>query len=157
MSIDAKKFNKMVDVEGLKKDVAEAQENGGTGEYREVPHGNYEVQITKIELGETGENSKNPGSPMVKIWFKITEGEYKNSILFMNQPITLGFQIHSLNEFLKTLDSGVNVVFDDYVQYDQMLLDIAEEIEKQKLGYVIEYGERKGYNTFKVIEVFEFE
>ena len=35
-------WDKEIDVEGLAADVKEAAENG-SGNYREVPHGNYEV------------------------------------------------------------------------------------------------------------------
>ena len=40
-------WDKEIDVEGLAADVKEAAENG-SGNYKEVPHGNYEVSIEKI-------------------------------------------------------------------------------------------------------------
>ena len=49
MSDLAKRFNKNIDVEGLKKDVAEAKENGGR---RDVPYDTYEVAVNKLELRE---------------------------------------------------------------------------------------------------------
>lgn len=155
MAIDFSKYDQKVDLEGLKNDVAEAQENGA-GDFKEVPHGKYEVAITKLELGETGPNSKTPGAPMVRVWFKILEGEYKNSIIFMNQVITQGFQIHLVNEFLRSLDTDVEIEFESYAQYNDLLLDVFEEVEG-KLEYVLDYGENKGFNTFKIEEVFEVE
>lgn len=149
MSLDFAKFNKKIDVKGLKEDIKNASEN--SGDYREVPTGTYEVKITKLELVES-----KKGDPMVSIWFKILSGEYKNSNLFMNQVITQGFQIHIIDDFLKSLDSGVDIVFDDYVQYAQLLLDVHEAIDG-KLEYAIEYGEKKGYSTFKVTEIFDVE
>ena len=83
------KWDKEIDTENLQKDVAEAAENGGQATFKEVPEGEYEVEVNQMEL----KSSKN-GDPMVSIWFKITNGEYKNSILFMNQVVTQGFQIH---------------------------------------------------------------
>lgn len=41
------KWDKNVDTEGLQKDIAEAEANGGQGDYREVPVGTYEVKIDK--------------------------------------------------------------------------------------------------------------
>lgn len=38
------KWDKNVDTEGLQKDIAEAEANGGQGDYREVPVGTYEVR-----------------------------------------------------------------------------------------------------------------
>ena len=143
------KFDKSIDTKGLKKDVKEAQENGGN--YEEVPYGTYEVKVEKIEMRE----SKN-GDPMVTIWFKIIAGKYKNSIIFYNQVISKGFKIHLCNELLKSLDTGVNVEFDTYAQYNEVLMDVAEG--SQDLEYALEYGEnKKGYPTYKITDVFEAE
>ena len=79
-------FDKSIDTEGLAKDVEEAAENGGR---REVPHDTYEVAINKLELTKS-----KKGDPMVTCWMKIVEGEYKGSLIFMNQVVTQGFQIH---------------------------------------------------------------
>lgn len=143
------KFDKSIDTKGLKKDVKEAQENGGN--YEEVPYGTYEVKVEKIEMRE----SKN-GDPMVTIWFKIIAGKFKNSIIFYNQVINKGFQIHLCDELLRSLDTGVNVEFDTYAQYNEVLMDVAEG--SQNLEYALEYGEnKKGYPTYKITDVFEAE
>ena len=42
------KWDKNVDTEGLQKDIAEAEANGGQGDYREVPVGTYEVKIDSL-------------------------------------------------------------------------------------------------------------
>lgn len=148
MAIDFSKFDKKVDLEGLKKDIEDSANN----DFKEVPHGNYEVAITKLELGESSKND-----PMVKIWFKIvSEGEYKNSLIFMNQVITRGFQIHIVDEFLRSLESGVKIKFESYSQYADLLLDVFEAIEG-KFEYALKYGENKGFNTFEVTEIFELD
>ena len=41
------KWDEEIDTTGLAADVAEAAENGGSGNYKEVPHGEYEVAIDK--------------------------------------------------------------------------------------------------------------
>ena len=38
-----------------------------TVEQKPVPKGNYELQITGAKLQETGENSKHPGAPMIRV------------------------------------------------------------------------------------------
>lgn len=146
------KFDKAADIEGLKKDVNEAKENGGTGEFKEVPTGNYEVKVTKMELV-----ASKKGDPMVSIWFKILTGEYKNSILFFNQVITQGFQIHIVNQLLRSMETEMNIEFESYSQYGQLLLDVHEAIDG-KLEFELEYGENKqGFKTFAVKEIFELE
>ncbi len=159
MALDFSKFDKMVDTEGLKKDIEVASENSGN--FREVPNGEYEVKVEKMELVETGENSKNPGMPMVSIWFKILAGEYKNSLIFYNKVImgtsNDGFMIHSNNEFLKQLDSGLDIEFENYTQYANLLLNIHEAIDN-KLEYALKYDENKqGFKTYEITEVFEVE
>lgn len=148
MATDFSKFDKMVDLEGLKKDIEESSNN----DFKEVPHGDYEVAITKLELGES-----KKGDPMVKVWFKIvSDGEFKGSLIFMNQVITQGFQIHIVDEFLRSLETGIEVKFESYSQYNELLLDIFEAIEG-KYEYGLKYGERKGFNTFEITEVFELD
>ena len=77
------KWDEAIDIEGIKKDIAEAVANGGQGNYKEVPHGNYEVAVQQMEL-----KASKKGDPMVSIWFKIvSDGEYKGSMIFYNQVI----------------------------------------------------------------------
>ena len=148
--MDFSKFDKSGNLEGLRSDIQEAQENGG-GEFKEVPHDDYEIKIEKLELVE----SKNH-NPMVTCWMKILEGEYEGSMIFMNQVVNQGFQIHIANEFLRSLESGIDVEFVSYSQYADLLLDIAEAINDKK-EYLIKYGERKGFSTFEIKEVFDAE
>lgn len=144
------KFDKVIDVEGLQKDVQEASKNGAN--FREVPHGEYEVKIEKLELVES-----KAGDPMVTVWFKVLTGDYKGSMIFMNQVITKGFQIHIMNEFLRSLDSGYDVEFRSYSQYGQLLMDIHEAIDGQ-FEYGLKYGEgKKGFNTYEIVDVYEVE
>lgn len=150
--MDFSKFDKAMDLEGLKKDLNEAAENGGTGEYKEVPIGKYEVKVEKMELTES-----KKGDPMVSIWFKILAGEYKNSILFFNQVITKGFQIHIVNELLRSMDTEMAIDFESYSQYAQLLMDVHECVDGQ-LEFALDYGENKqGFKTFKIEEVYEVE
>lgn len=149
MAIDFSKFDKMVDVEGLKEDIQTAKENGGLGDFKEVPTGTYEVSVTKLELSES-----KKGDPMVSIWFKILAGEFKNSLIFMNQVITQGFQIHIVNELLRSMETTLEIDFDSYAQYAQLLMDVHEAIDN-KLEFALEYGKTsKGFPTFKITEVF---
>lgn len=146
-------FDNSIDTEGLQNDVKEAAENGGTR--REVPHDTYEVKIDKLELVKS-----KKGDPMVTCWMRILEGEYKNSLIFMNQVINQGFQIHIVNEFLRNLvsemEKPIDIEFKTYRQYGNLLMDIMEEIDGN-FEYAVEYGENKGFNTFKIEEVYVLE
>lgn len=114
------KFDKSVDVEGLAADVKEAAENGAN--FREVPHGVYEVEVNKLELIES-----KKGDPMVTVWFKVVDGEFKGCLIFMNQVITQGFQIHIANEVFRQMTAELpdfNVEFKTYKQYGELLMDV---------------------------------
>lgn len=144
------KFDKAIDVKGLQEDVKEAKENGSN--FKDVPFGDYEVELNKLELKESSK-----GDPMVTVWFKIIEGEYKGSLIFMNQVITKGFQIHIMNEMLRSLAPDMVIEFESYNQYGQLLLDIHEEVDGN-LEYSLSYSEgKKGFATYEINEVFEVE
>ena len=142
------KWNSNVDLNGLQKDIKDAQDN--KREYEEIPHGEYEVKVDKMEL-----KSSKKGDPMVSIWFTILEGKYKKSKLFLNQVITQGFQIHIVNELLKSMKTDLNIEFVDYKQYAELLLDVAEECDTNNLEFALKYEDNKGYDKFTITEVFE--
>ena len=147
------KFNAMFDVEGLKEDINKAEES--SGEFVEVPKGDYEVKIVKLELGETSEKSKNPGAPMAKVWFEIVGGDYKGQKIFMNQMLTSGFGIHNMNEFLDSLLDGAKVRFEDFTQYGELFKQLFDEIDG-KFEYQLHYDEnRKGFPTYTIVQRFD--
>ena len=143
------KWNSNVDLKGLQDDVKKAQEDN-KGEFEKVPYGEYEVKIDRMELKAT-----KKGDPMVSIWFTILEGKYKKSKLFLNQVITQGFQIHIMNTLLKSMKTDLVIEFVDYKQYADLLLDVAEECDKNNLEFAIKYEDNKGYDKFTITEVFE--
>ena len=61
------KFDREIDTEGLAKDVEEAAANGG-GNFKEVPHDTYEVEINKLEM-----TTSRKGDPMLSCWMKILD------------------------------------------------------------------------------------
>lgn len=146
------KFNSMIDVEGLKQDVDKAAESNG--DFVEVPHGDYEVKVTKIELGETGEKSKTPGMPMAKVWFDILAGDFKGQKIFQNQMLTTGFGIHKMNEFLNSLETGIPVQFENFQQYADLFKQIFDAVDG-KAEYQLAYGaNNKGYATYTIVQKF---
>ena len=145
------KWDKSVDTEGLANDVAEAEKNGGTGDYPEVPVGQYEIKIEKMELKESSK-----GDPMFSAWFRILSGDYENQLLFMNSVITQGFQIGNVNRFLRSLDAVEDVEFKNYAQYNNLIMDIMEVIDDMGLEYLIEYKKgKKDFPVYTIKDVFE--
>ena len=149
------KWDNAVNMDDLQKDIQEAAQNNGGGDFKEVPHGTYEVSIEKMEL-----KASKKGDPMVSVWFNILKGEFKNSKIFMNQVITQGFQIHIANEFLRSLVQkciAPEVEFKSYSEYGDLIMDIHELIA-DSFEYEIKYGQtKKGFDTFEVTEVYELD
>lgn len=142
------KWNKRIDVEGLKKDIAEADQNGGQRDFEDPVEGDYEVSIDKIELKESSK-----GDPMVSIWFKILEGDFKNSRLFMNQVITQGFQISQMNRFIKSMEvfDDDEVEFQNYSQYNDLLMDLFEQVDADNRQYLLSFTKnKKGFSVYKI-------
>lgn len=147
--MDFSKFNKAINKDEFKKELEDIKKNGGT--YDEVPHGNYNVKIDKMEMRES-----KKGDPMFSVQFRILDGEFKNSCIFMNQVINEPFQIHIVNQFMESLDTDVSdISFDgDYEHYNDLIMDVFESCDR--LEFDLNYGEnRKGYNTFKIDDVFD--
>lgn len=152
------KWDKEIDTEGLQKDVADAAANGGQGNYKEVPHGNYEVAVQQMEL-----KASKKGDPMVSIWFKIVEGEFKGSLIFYNQVVTQGFQIHMVNEMLRKMTEEMSdapvIEFKTYSQYSDLLMDIYEAVA-DNFEYGLKYtanSKNKDFSNYEITEVFVLE
>ena len=150
------KWDNEIDTEGLAADVKEAAENG-TGEFKEVPHGDYEVAVQQMEL-----KASKKGDPMVSIWFKIvSEGEFKGSMIFMNQVITQGFQVHIVNELLRMMVSEMEdapvIEFVSYKQYGNLIMDIFEAVN-DNFEYALAYKKgKKDFSTYEIKEVYVLE
>ena len=147
------KWSKMMDTESFRKDIEEAEKNGSSGDYAEVPVGTYEVKIDKMELKESSKHD-----PMFFCQFRILQGDFKNSCLFMNQVITQGFQIGQVNRFLISLQVFEDdaVEFKDYAQYNDLILDVMEEVDAQGLEYLVEYKKsKKDFPIYTIKDVYE--
>ena len=140
------KFDKMYDVAGLQADIKEAA--AGKTEYEEVPDGDYEVAITKMELKASRE-----GKPMLSVWFKIVDGSHKGAIIFKNQVLTSGFGLHMANTFLRSLGSTMNVEFNNFPQYAMLIAELFEYSKDYE--YALEYTHNsKGFAEHKITDIF---
>lgn len=149
------KWDKEIDTAGIANDVKEAAANG-TGDFKEVPHGDYEVAVHQMEL-----KASSKGNPMVSIWFKILEGEFKGSMIFYNQVITQGFQVHNVNEMLRKMVSEMEdapeIEFQSYKQYGNLIMDIFEAVS-DNFEYALSYKKgKKDFSTYEIKEVFVLE
>ena len=151
MAIDFKKFQEQFPAAEMTKAVEQAKENGG---YEKIPDGEYRCKVEKMELRE----SKN-GAPMCSIMFRIVAGDHKKQCIFYNRVLAGtkndGFMMKSNNDFLESLDSGVPVSFESWEQYNDMILDIAEAIDADKLEYTVEVTTDGKYQTLEIVDIID--
>ena len=151
------KWDNSIDTKGLAEDIKQASIDGENRTYKEVEPGEYEVSVEQMEV-----KASSKGDPMVSIWFKIvSDGEYKGSMIFMNQVITQGFQVHIVNELLRAMieecSDAPEIEFKTYKEYAELVMDVHEAISGN-FEYALKYGQnKKGFNTFEITEVFVLE
>lgn len=150
MAIDFAKFNKAFPADKMKEELKEAKENSGS----QLPDGEYTCKLEKMELGESSK-----GALMIKAQFRITKGDHKKQCIFKNCVLTGtkndGFMLHKANEFLESLDSGEEVVFEDWEQYNDLILDIAEAIQDDGLTYVIALDTDGKYQNMEIVDILD--
>lgn len=148
--MDFSKFDKEIDIESLQNDIQEAAEKGD--QFEETPDGTYITKVEKLEIGETKD-----GRPMLKAMFRITEGEYAKRCLFANRVLygtkNDGNMIASAIGFLNSLDSGIDITFNSYSDFAELVLDVFEEIENT-LEYEVDY-QKDNFQSIKITDVFE--
>lgn len=152
--MDFSQFDKQIDLGQLKKDTEEIKKNGGTGNFPEIPAGEYMTKVEKLELGATKD-----GRPMLKAMFRIIDGEYKKSCLFFNR-VLFGTKndanmIAGAMTWLESLEPSEEVgpiVFNGYSDLAELIMDIAEDISE--LQYNVEY-DPDDFNSISIAEVFE--
>ena len=153
------KWNDKVNASEMEASEKELKESGATR--GEVPVGEYEVSIEKLEA----KNSKSSGRPMITIWFNILEGDFKKSKIFYNQLFDMDTGRHIAVEMLSAIldndDSDNKAMINSILKKcdvgtaNELCMDIHEEIDGN-FEYLLEYGRTsKGYNTYKIKEVYE--
>lgn len=154
------RFNSLFNAEELARDVKE--QSSGPVEKKDVPFGDYEVRVTKLSLEECPFDGDYKGLPQLNVWFKIiNHDEYSGQILFctkrllsVKNPSANGFMLSKVNEFLESLESGVPVVFENFVQYKALIDEIFREIDG-RAEYQLNFCENKGFKDYIITQRFK--
>lgn len=154
------KYAKKINAEELAASQKEINDNSSGGDYKEVPLGTYEVEVNKLECKLTKETKK----PVVSIWFKILEGDYANSMIFYNGVFTEDWMRHRVVKMLSALlndpthEAEINLILKsgDVDEINNFCMDIHEEIDGQ-FEYLLDYGQKKGFNTYDIKETYVLE
>ncbi len=156
MSIFDKYTNK-IDAAELAASQNEIQSNAGGGDYPEVPLGTYEVSVEKLEC-----KVSSKGNPMVSIWFKILQGDFENFMIFYNGVFYEDWMRHRVVKMLSALlddpshEAEINLILksNDVSTINDFCMDVHEAIDG-KFEYLLDYGQKKGFNTYSIKEVYD--
>lgn len=142
---DWSKYNK-IDAKALS-----AEAENLSGNFEELPLGQYEVALENLELKPT----KTKGDPMLVMTFKVVAGEFKKRKLWVNQVVLMGdendcLRLHVANVLLRGLESGLEVKFEGVQEYSDLIDEILTRC--QDAEYLLEIKERKGYRQYEIKE-----
>lgn len=149
------------------------EQKANRGNFKEVPAGEYPVIVDKMEVGET-----SWGDDQITIWFKITNGEFKNSNIFYNGMFNDNFSngisatAILLADMLDDEDmtsAAIAVILgkfdEDMDAIKDFIADVAEEVESMAydLDYQISQSKKTNPNTgkpyvnksYEIIEVYD--
>lgn len=151
------KYTAKIDAKELEASQKEINANASSGNYPEVPLGRYEVAVNKLEC-----KYSTKGNPMVSIWFKILAGNFKDSMIFYNGVFTEDWMRHRVVKMLSDLiddpthEAEINLILKSgkVDEINNFCMDIHESIDG-KFEYLLDYGQKKGYNTYDIKEVYE--
>lgn len=145
-----------MDFEQYKSDIAEIQQQEKPKrEYKDPVDGKYTCDIVSLELS----TNKAGDKLMLKGSFKITDGEFMNSRLWVNKVLTncnnSAFAIKLAIDFLNSLGASHNVEFngdfDDLAtQIDIVFADVRNctfDVKKQTND--------KGFTNLYIVDVFD--
>lgn len=153
------KFASKINAEELAASQKEINSNTKSGDYPEVSVGKYEVKVDKIEAKMSKTNR-----PMVTIWFKILNGNFKDSIIFYNGVFHEDWMRHRVVDILSAIldddthKAEINLILKDcnINEINDFVMDVHEQIDG-KFEYLLDYGQKKGYSTYTIEEVFDVE
>ena len=158
MSVDFKKFDKLVDQKEIKQQMEAAPE------YDDVPKGKYMCDIDKMEVKET----KDGNGLIFAVQMGITETidapkKQDKRKVFWNRKIygnkvtekwNDGVAIKGVISWIeKLLDDGDTIEFKNYSQFAEEVLDIYQDICPQ-ISLKIDY-DPDAFNPVSILEVFD--
>lgn len=130
-------------------------------ERKEVPYGDYEVRVTKCAIEECPFEGDYQGKPQLAVWFKIiNHDELAGQLLFATKRLwspkgtrATAFMIRNAVQLLDSLESGVEVKFDEH--FEETAKAVFDAIGDGKAEYQLAYHENdKGFKEYDIVQKF---
>lgn len=96
--------------------VAEIEKLNKELKFETVPDGTYRVEINGMQL-----KTSKKGNKMIQVVFKILNTQYENSLTY---AFIMLRNIQVSVDFLKSLDSGQPIKFENLEQYEKLIDDV---------------------------------
>lgn len=145
-----------------KKTLEKMGQESDDGEFEEVPDGDYEVRISRLELG-----TSKAGNPTAYVNFDIIAGDYEGDVIYHTFSLggnKAGFKIKKFVDFVISLKPGVDFSYDNFKDANgdfdgnlfEGVIDSVFEAIGNNTEYAIEKSTNKGgYREIKVTQVFD--
>ena len=145
-----------------KKTLEKMGQESADGDFEEVPDGDSEVRISRMEFG----TSKN-GNPTAYVNFDIIAGDYDGDVIYHTFSFggkSPAFKLKKFVDFASTLKSGIDLSYsnfkDENGDFDGEKLENAINEIFDIIGDKTEYAiskttNKNGFRDIKVIEVFD--
>lgn len=134
-----------MDYKAFSQEVKELDLNGKQ-EFKEVPAGQYECSLKKLELKQA-----KSGADKVSAWWEILEGEFKGSLLFQNVVLSGSFGTHNYKRFM--LDLKTNVDFLNFTSREELESVIEKVFDDVIANYEYLVQVKDGKNGFKEFDI----
>lgn len=118
-----------------RKDVEKSLEEirGAVGKDK-AAYGCYKVMVERMEYRESKE-----GEPILFICFKIAEGEFRDKMIFYSKLLTHGYWIHQACELMRSFESGLDIEFEEFNQFNQIIKQVFIVMENKEI--ILKYYE----------------
>lgn len=161
------KFNEMFNADELAKAVDEANAKNKPFVKKDVPYGDYEVKIVKLEVGEHDFDGDYKGMPEGKVCFQIiNHDELAGQRLYMNKRLVSldpdakertrksGFLMFKFMEFLNSLETDITPQFENLDQFKDLVASMFNEIDG-RAEYQLSYFDNKGFKDYAIVKRFQ--
>lgn len=120
------------------------------GTFEEVPAGEYEAAIIKMELKEA-----KSGSDMIAVRWEILDGPFKGRLMFQNVVLAGDFGKHNYKRFMQEIKTTVDVFgFTSREGLENVINDVFDDITT-KHEYLLNVKDGKnGFKEYSILDVF---
>lgn len=118
--------------------------------FEEVPVGEYECAIKKLEL----KKSKG-GDDMLSVWWEILDGEQKGRLMFQNVFMGGDFGKHNYKKFMQSIKTDIDVFnFTNRNELEDVIAEVFDDVTSKYEYLVKSYLNKKEFREYEIKDIF---